>query len=72
MILSAYILMPVPSYSPCGVICPRCNAQVTPTANYCNTCGAPLKPQVILKVCPNCRSRMPEKALFCPECGQKQ
>gem|GEM_PF-2650364 len=71
MNLSAFIVMPVPSYSQ-SLVCPKCNTQVTPVANYCDNCGAPLKPQVTLKICPHCKSRIVEAAHFCPECGQKQ
>lgn len=70
--LSAAILIPVSGVNN-TISCPKCGSQVTADSNYCNNCGASLKPQpVILKICLRCWGRIPEKAKFCPECGQKQ
>ncbi|MGD6807087.1 MAG: zinc-ribbon domain-containing protein [Candidatus Bathyarchaeia archaeon] len=72
IILSAAILIPVPAYTQ-SITCPHCNSHVTPNSNYCNFCGAALKPQpLILKICSSCRNRISSAAHFCPECGQKQ
>ncbi|HTY74354.1 MAG TPA: zinc ribbon domain-containing protein [Candidatus Nanoarchaeia archaeon] len=68
---TGFIMVPVPTYTP-TVTCPKCNAQLPTTFNYCSFCGARLRFQIVLKICPKCQSRIPEHAQFCPECGQKQ
>ncbi|NLF88016.1 zinc-ribbon domain-containing protein [Candidatus Bathyarchaeota archaeon] len=70
--LSTAIMIPVPDVNS-YITCPRCSSQVIARSNFCNFCGASLKPQpIVLKICPNCYSRITEKAHFCPECGEKQ
>lgn len=72
LVLSAAIIIPVPTYES-YISCPKCSSQVTANSNFCNYCGAPLKPQqVVLKICPRCKNRIAESAKYCPECGKKQ
>jgi predicted amidophosphoribosyltransferase len=71
ILIGAWILVPLSSYGQ-YLICPRCKRQVSPASNYCDFCGALLRPEIVLKICPNCKSRIPVSARFCSECGTKQ
>jgi len=71
ILIGAWILVPLPSYGQ-YLICPRCKRQVSPASNYCDFCGALLRPEIVLKICPSCKSRIPVSARFCSECGTKQ
>ena len=69
--IGAWVLLPsslLGSYT----VCPRCGLQVSSVSNYCNFCGALLRPELVLKICPNCKNRIPTVARFCNQCGQKQ
>ena len=70
--LSAYVMVPVPTYAQQYVRCPSCGSQVTANSNYCSFCGAKLHQPVLLKICPKCSTKIPAAAKFCPECGKKQ
>jgi Double zinc ribbon len=48
-------------------ICPQCNDQATPGANYCNHCGTNLR--VTKKVCPSCAHQSPAISVYCHACS---
>ena len=72
--LSAFIMVPVPSYPQYSqyLRCQNCGSLVASFSNYCNFCGVPLRQPILLKICPRCNNRIPVTAKFCPECGKKQ
>jgi len=47
--------------------CPKCNARVNETMEFCMKCGGNLQ-----KICPNCSSSILWFADFCPKCGVNQ
>jgi predicted amidophosphoribosyltransferase len=48
------------------VPCPGCGAALQPSANYCPSCGAHLRP-----VCPECRRAIEPGDKFCANCGHE-
>jgi membrane protease subunit (stomatin/prohibitin family) len=50
------------------VACPKCGSKNTPTAKFCNDCGAPMTQTT---ACPNCKAQNPAGAKYCAECGTK-
>ena len=69
-ILSAFIIVPVPSYSN-YLLCPNCRSQVPPNSNCCNICGTPLRQPLLLRICSSCKTQIPATSNFCPECGAR-
>lgn len=55
------------------VKCSSCGAENSKTSQFCSTCGAVLKEEVVdtAKVCPNCGAEVQKESCFCPSCGQK-
>jgi RNA polymerase subunit RPABC4/transcription elongation factor Spt4 len=65
-------------------LCPRCQAQVTPGADFCPKCGTKIREKsqtsasatpttkaVVRLRCPKCKTILPDGAGFCPTCGVK-
>jgi hypothetical protein len=68
--VAGWLLIPLPLAGQ-YVTCPSCRRQISSVSNYCNSCGALLRPQLVLKICPNCKRKITVSSRFCSECGQK-
>jgi membrane protease subunit (stomatin/prohibitin family) len=50
-----------------GPVCPKCQTQLAPGAQFCSNCGNKLSPAMI--TCPKCSTQLPADAKFCSSCG---
>lgn len=48
--------------------CPACKAENEADANFCESCGAVLKPVLI---CESCKAENDAEAKFCDQCGKE-
>jgi len=54
-----------------GTSCPNCGVAVVAGADFCQSCGSPLKPQPApMHFCVRCGAELRPAARFCPKCGE--
>jgi predicted RNA-binding Zn-ribbon protein involved in translation (DUF1610 family) len=54
-----------------GTSCPNCCVAVVAGADFCQSCGSPLKPQPApMHFCVRCGAELRPAARFCPKCGE--
>ncbi len=53
-----------------GVVCASCGTMNVNDANFCNSCGSPLKKAAVAQnACPHCGILNPGENIFCTSCG---
>lgn len=50
-----------------GPVCPKCQTELAPGAQFCSNCGSKLSPA--MTTCPKCSTQLPADAKFCTTCG---
>jgi len=53
--------------------CPKCGLAVAAGADFCQSCGSPLKQPAVpapVRFCSRCGAQLGETSRFCPRCGE--